>query len=55
MKNWWEQLAIYQGVAALHLIINRYGAEAFTPEELQKINDVADILAQLPLKLQKKA
>lgn len=47
----WEQLALYQGLAALHTVIAKYTAKYYTPEETAILQQAADLMGSLPQRL----
>jgi hypothetical protein len=49
--NFWEQFAIMQGTSALHVVVRKYGAKYFTPEEMAAADVMLDALTQLPQRI----
>ena len=52
MLPFWEQLLLWQGVAALHAVVAKYAAKYYTPEETAQLQTAADLLGQLPLRME---
>jgi len=46
--SFWEQFAIIQAQAAIHVLIMRYAKEYFTAEEQQALTIIAAALIELP-------
>lgn len=49
--NFWEQFAIMQAVAALHVVVRKYAGKYFTADELAAADVVLDALADLPSRI----
>lgn len=49
--SFWEQFAIMQATAALHVIVLRYATKYFTPAEQQALNLIIDAIIDLPARI----
>lgn len=52
--NFWEQFALSQATAALHVVIRKYGTKYFSPEELTAVDTTVEALVDLPRRIVEK-